>query len=140
MEVKIFLTADFANTDGAGKLNVLGVFTQIHAHTIPVVLSQMHVIVQFEFDSSESGQHRVIFIRLFDPDDKELITIPNEFDIPQTKYAQTVQINVLAGIQRMVFEKFGRYSFKLFMGDSHEVSVTVDVLNVTQPREQQSEG
>jgi|GEM_PF-3358379 len=33
MEVKIFLTADYASVDSANKLNILGTFTQIHAHT-----------------------------------------------------------------------------------------------------------
>lgn len=140
MEVKIFLTADFANSDNAGKLNVLGVFTQVHAPNMPLILPQMHVIVQLAFDWSEGGQHRVMFIRMFDPDGKELVTIPNEFDIPPAKFGQTVQVNLLAGIQGLLFEKIGGYEFKLFMGENYVTSVTVNVIDFTQPHEQQSKG
>lgn len=140
MEVKIFLTADYANIDRSGKINILGVFTQIHARTLPLMLPQMHVIVQLAFDWSESKQHRVMFIRLFDPDGHELATIPNEFDVPDAKYGQTVQVNALAGIQNFTFTKIGGYEFKLFMGDNYVTSVGVDVKDFSQFPEQPTEG
>jgi hypothetical protein len=140
MDVKIFLTADFANIDSSGKLNILGTFTEIRARKLPVVLMQLFVVVQLEFDYSESEQHRIAFVKLFDPDGAELATLPSEFDVPKIRYAQTGQVNVLVGIQRIPFSQIGPYEFKLFLGDNHEKTLKVEVKDYRESTQQHSEG
>ena len=77
MEVKIFLTADFASIDRSGKLNILGVFTEIQARSFPVILMQLFVVIQLEFDYSESGQHKVAYVSIHSPDGVEIATLLN---------------------------------------------------------------
>lgn len=130
MEVKIFLTADYANMDGSGKLNVLGVFTRVQIPHIPVILPNLHVVAKLEFDWSETGNHRIAFIKFFDPDGQELLAVADEFDLPKVAYGQTIQKNILIGLQGFPFEKFGAYEFKLFMESNLITSIKVDVIQV----------
>lgn len=140
MEVKIFLTADFANVDRAGKLNVLGAFTEIQTNKLPVMLMQLFVVVQLEFDYNESEAHRIVYITLYNPDGVELATMPSEFNVPKISYGRTAQMNVLAGIQRILFEEIGTYEFKLFMGDNYVSSVSIDVKDFRESTRQKSGG
>ncbi|MDX2077016.1 MAG: hypothetical protein SFZ02_11330 [bacterium] len=133
MEVKIFLTADYANVDSSNKLNILGAFTQIQARNLPAVLIHLYVVAQLAFDWSEEG-HRIVFIRLFNPDTKELAILSFEFDIPKAPFGQTSRVTILAPMQNVIFEEFGAYEFKLFMGEDHRASMTVDVGLRSQPK------
>lgn len=130
MEVKIFLTADYANMDSSGKLNVLGAFTQIQSPNTPLILPNLHVVAQIEFDWSETGNHRIAFVKFYDPDGQELLAIASEFDLPKIAYGKTIQRNILLGIQGFPFEKFGTYEFKLFMEGNLITSIQVDVIQI----------
>ncbi len=139
MEVLLFFTADFASADSSGKLNVMGIFTQINAPSLPVIIPQIHIVAQLEFDRSESGQHHIIFLRLYDPEEKELFTIPNEFVVPTSGYTAPVQVNVVNAIQRVLVETPGLYYVRLFAGDAHIKTIFIHVVAAAQP-EPQGEG
>jgi hypothetical protein len=140
MEVKIFLTADYANVDRGGKLNVLGIFTEIHALSLPVTIMQLFVVVQLEFDYNESERHRIMSVRLWSPDGAELAILSNEFDVPKIPFSQTGQVNILMGIQRIPFQEIGPYEFKLFMEENHIETIKVEVKDFRESAQQKSEG
>src|SRR5205823_5014735 len=50
MKVDIFTLCDFANTDSAGKLNILGSFDRINAHTMPMVHPLCCLAIKMRFE------------------------------------------------------------------------------------------
>jgi hypothetical protein len=126
MEVKIFLTADYASVDRANKLNILGVFTQIHAHTLPSVVAQFYVILQLAFNDTEKG-NRIVFIKLLNPSGTEIATVSAEFDIPDVGAGHTAHVNILTPLHNIVFSELGSYEFRLFIGEDYQASNQLEV-------------
>src|SRR5215217_3944288 len=48
MEVKLAVLADYANVSQDGKLNIMGIFQEINAPSLPFPLPQMFLVVPFE--------------------------------------------------------------------------------------------
>lgn len=133
MQVKLFLVADYANVDSAGKLNILGVFTKIYCRSLPTE-HQMHIVAQLSFDWSEGGQHRAAFIRFYDPDGKEKATIVGEFDVPKPKVADTTLINLVLGL-RISLDTIGKHEIKLFVDKDYKDTLELDVVEASQQNE-----
>src|SRR5919204_3250104 len=48
MRLSLALLADYANVSHDGKLNIMGIFGQIHAPQFPAVHAQMHLVLSLE--------------------------------------------------------------------------------------------
>ena len=59
MQIRIAALADYTNITESGKLNVLGIFSQIHATQVPAAHPQMQFVVQFAFEPSETGDKKI---------------------------------------------------------------------------------
>jgi hypothetical protein len=47
MEVTVAVLADYANVSQDGKLNIMGIFQEINATSLPFVLPQMYLVMSF---------------------------------------------------------------------------------------------
>lgn len=130
MHVKVFLIADFANTDNAGKLNILGIFTALYAANFPAIHPQLHIVTKLAFDWAEFGQERELIIKLFDPDAKQMAVISRPFQIPSPKLGQVAEMNFIVGIRDIAFSQPGSYEFRLFVDKDQKDIQTLEVVQL----------
>ena len=72
MDVDLALLADAATIDGAGKLNILGIFDRLHTPKFPARHPKMALVLRFSAPLTETGSHE-IEITLKDPVGSELM-------------------------------------------------------------------
>ena len=113
MNIEAFLLCDAA-TEQQGKLNILGAFDNIFTKKVPTVHPACAVAARIRFEKIEEGSHP-IRIRIIDEDGKSIG--------PKLEGNVNVRIigddidsnvaNIVLNIQRLKFEKYGRYRFDL---------------------------
>lgn len=130
MEVKHALLADYANVSREGKLNVLGIFTQIFAQNFPVVHAQLHLIVPWQATRAESGKAKKFEIQLIDEDGKKLFSVGSELVIPDGKPGKAISGNQIMAFNGIKFEKPGQYAFHILINDDQKTSVSFDVIQL----------
>ena len=139
MKVDLFLTADYANITGDGKLNVMGIFREINAYSFPARHSLMHLVIRFEAELGEFGQSRVIHVKLLDGVGKELMAISGNINIPEIKKGMIPQVNAVIELRDIVFPIPGIYQFVVLIDKDHKGSIPVYLNLIDQPPKSQEE-
>src|SRR5687768_18609054 len=104
VEVPLALLADAANTTENGKLNVLGVFSQLLPAELPYVHPVMTLVIKFEADTVERGSQKDIEIRLVDADGKPIISMKSPMVVPnETVPGRPIEIQTLIGLSGLRF-------------------------------------
>ncbi|MBI3912893.1 MAG: hypothetical protein HY327_01660 [Chloroflexi bacterium] len=129
MKTKIAVLADYASVSEGGKLNILGIFSNIMARTAPITHAQMHLVVQFEFDFSEAGQ-KDFRVRLMDLDGKEIVNLAGQLQIPQPSGFETANINQIFVFNNTTFPQFGEYVFEVLVDDAIKAEIPVRVMQM----------
>jgi hypothetical protein len=112
MDVTLAVLADYANTSKEGKLNILGVFSEINPPFLPWNLPQMYVVVSMEAGPSEAGIDMPFSILLWDGDGKEIAKIEQKISIPvSSRPGARATINSIIGLAGVPFNKPGEYAF-----------------------------
>lgn len=128
MQLRIAALADYTNITESGKLNILGIFSQIHAVSIPAVHPQMQFVVQFAFEPAETGD-KTIRIALQDADGNELLSMQGQITLPHPNTPDPVVVNQILVLQNVVFPHFGSYEFVIEVdGETIPAHVPVDIL------------
>ncbi|GIK66998.1 MAG: hypothetical protein BroJett018_47920 [Chloroflexota bacterium] len=127
MEIKVFLTADFANIDNSGKLNILGIFDSIFAKTFPAIHPQLYIVTKVVFDWGEFGEDRNLVYKLFDPDGKQLMSVDRPFNVPSPKFGQTSEMNFITALRDFPFERPGSYELRLFVDKDYKAVAKIEV-------------
>ena len=113
MDVTFAVIADAANLSHDGKLNLLGIFTVIRAPQFPAVHPQMFLVVTFEANAAETGQRRMVDVRLVDPDGKQLGEAAGQLIVPSGEAGYPVQLNHILPLSGVRFERPGDYAFHI---------------------------
>lgn len=133
MQIRIAALADYTNVTDNGKLNILGIFSQIHAQNVPAVHPLMQFVVQFAFEPLETGA-KTIRIVLQDADARELLSMEGRLDIPRPESADPVVVNQILVLQNVVFPQFGNYEFVIEVdGEPVPARVPLDILPARTP-------
>jgi hypothetical protein len=112
MDVTLAVLADYANTSKEGKLNILGVFTEVNPPFLPWNLPQMYVVVSMEAEPSEAGTDMPFSILLWDGDGKEILSIDQKIPVPQpSRRGARTMINNIIALAGIPFNKAGEYAF-----------------------------
>lgn len=128
MQLRIAALADYTNITESGKLNILGIFSQIHATSVPAVHPQMQFVVQFAFEPAETGD-KTIRIVLQDDDAVQVLAMEGQLSLPSPNTADPVVVNQILVLQNIVFPHFGSYEFVIEVdGETIPAHVPVDVL------------
>lgn len=128
MEVRLLLLADLANVDSAGKLNIIGAFNRIFVPQFPAQHPIMYLVVRIVAELGEFNQQRNLVVVLFDEDANEKWRTPNlPFTIPTPDGGRIGEFNAVIGIQMMVFEKPGRYEYRIYIDQDQEGVIPLDV-------------
>ena len=128
MELQILLIADYANTTGDGKLNVMGIFQNIFAASFPVAHPEMYLIAQFTAGPAEHGRKRKIEIALLDEDAaEELVSFSADLEIPQGAGGQRVNVPFLLRLVNTHFPRPGTYEFTVLVDNDEKGSLPIQV-------------
>lgn len=112
MDVTLAVLADYANTSKEGKLNILGVFSEISPPVLPWNLPQMYVVVSMEAEPSEAGIEMPFSTLLWDGDGKEILSIEQKIIVPQpSRPGAHTTINNIIALAGVPFNKPGEYAF-----------------------------
>jgi uncharacterized protein DUF6941 len=131
MNLTLALLADYANISREGKLNIMGIFEQIHAVHFPAMHAQMQLVVRLEASPFESGPHpvRVAFI---DEDARELFQIPGTLVVPESRAGENITTNQIFVLNGVMLPKAGVYEFVIVVGDEEVGRVPLRVLSIPQ--------
>ena len=119
MELTLALLADYANVSREGKLNIMGIFEQIHAQQFPATHPQMQLVMRIEASPFEAGMHPVN-LSFIDADAREMFAIPGALAIPESQDGQNITTNQIFVLNGITFPKAGLYEF-VIMADSDEL-------------------
>ena len=135
MQLRIAALADYTNITDNGKLNILGIFSQLHAASVPAVHPQMQFVVQFAFEPIETGE-KTIRIVLQDEDGNELLAMQGNLTIPTPNTPDPVVVNQILVLQNVTFPHFGNYEFVIEVdGETIPTQIPLDVLPTNAPPE-----
>lgn len=133
MEIDLALLADAATIDVSGKLNILGIFDRISVPSFPTSHPHLALVFRLSASMDESGQHRVEII-LRDPDGEEAKMPPIRGDLQVRPgqgggFGQTrIRIPQVVNIDRLRFEKAGKYTFHVSVDGEERAAVPLMVV------------
>ena len=128
MDIDLALLADAATVDGAGKLNVLGIFDRLGAGTFPARHPRMALVLRFAAPLDETGTHDVE-IRLSDPDGKEVVSMNGELALGPGpgSMGDLIRVPHVLNLDGLVFPMAGLYGFDVRVDGEHCVTIPLTV-------------
>ena len=112
MHIEAFLLCNAA-TESGGKLNILGAFANIQAKEMPFVLPACAVVARIRFEQIEQGRHNTK-LQMIDADGARVgPKLKGAIDVQFPENTDTAVTNLILNIQRLKFEKFGKYRIDL---------------------------
>lgn len=130
MDLRVLLVADYANVTKEGKLNVMGIFTNITAHEFPARHPEMWLIAMLSAAPSEYGQTRKITVKLLNEDATvEVLTWSNDMTIPHATGGRRVEMNQLIRLAGLVFPSAGAYQFCFLVDADEKGTLVIDLID-----------
>lgn len=121
MKVALALTADLANVDGAGKLNILGVFGRVNARAFPYTLPSMMFVAVLRITVAEFGFDHEAHVKLIGEDGKEAFAVgPIHVTKIQVQDRHEIEVPLIFRIDNLVLPVPGRYHWAIVV-DNHEL-------------------
>jgi len=112
MKLDLALLADAATVDGAGKLNILGIFDHISAEEFPARHERMCLVLRFSAAAVDSGEHEVeVVVR--DPDGEEMARMTGSIGLGPFVGAEGVRIPQVLHLDGFVFPQPGVYAVEV---------------------------
>lgn len=129
MQVQMAVLCDAA-TEHMGKLNILGAFDAILARQFPLIHPMCFVAVRFVIEPFEQGAHRVK-LKFVDADGQNLVE-PIEMQMmvqfPPQLDRPFISQNLVMNLQRLKFEKPGRYDVQVLVDGKFLAEIPLSVL------------
>lgn len=131
MKPLLFLVADYANITREGKLNVMGIFNDIFAHSFPARHSSMHLVSILGAELGEYGQTRDFTVRLLDADGNPIFDLSGQFQVPRGGQGRKPKVNLILELKDIVFPNEGIFQFVLLVDKDQkdELSLYVNKLD-----------
>lgn len=112
MRVDLALVADAATVDGAGKLNILGIFDHISAMEFPARHERMCLVLRFAADPGEAGDHEVeVVVR--HPDGDEIARMSGSIELGPVLGGDRIMIPQVLHMDGFVFPQPGTYHIEV---------------------------
>ncbi|MBI3741700.1 MAG: hypothetical protein HY257_08095 [Chloroflexi bacterium] len=129
MRLKLATLCDYASVSEGGKLNILGIFSNIWARSAPITHALMYLVAQMEFDFLEVGQKQFRVV-LVDEDGKETLNLGGEMNVPQATSAEPANVNQIFVFNNTTFPKFGDYEFQVSVNGETCAQISLRVLQM----------
>jgi hypothetical protein len=130
MELLTFLVADYANVAEGGKLNVMGIFSNIFATNFPARHPSMFIVAKLGADLGEYGDQRTLTIKLMDADGHEIMRFERPIIIPQPEGGHRPEVTAILQINDIVFPYAGRYQFSLQIDKDLKGAYPLDITQI----------
>jgi hypothetical protein len=128
MEVTVAVLADYANVSQDGKLNIMGIFQEINATSLPFVLPQMYLVMSFSAGPAEFGTMRNVRVVLLHSDGQEILGLEAQMKVPRPdRPGSRAYINQTIGLAGLAFEQPGDHAFSILVGDDEKATVPLHV-------------
>lgn len=128
VEIKLALLADAANLSREGKLNILGAFTSIYAHEVPVRHPEMQLVLNMDVSAAEAGQEKKLDIKLLGEDGENIGGVSGAFMMPKLqKPGRKMQLGLILPLRDTVFPKEGSYQIAVVVDGRTEVEIPLTV-------------
>ena len=116
MDLNLAVISDAANVSGEGKLNILGIFEDLYAPTLPAVHPLMVLAVSLRAEMLEQGLSHKLEVKLIDDDGHTINYVgPLPFEATAGPAARAVNIPMIIHLTNLKFEKFGSYRFDIYL-------------------------
>ena len=128
MDVDLALLADAATIDGAGKLNILGIFDRLQTTAFPTRHPRLSMVLRFRAAVNEVGKH-AIGISLKAPDGHEVMRIDGEMNLAAGPrgVAGGVLVPHILNMDGLIFPNPGCYAFDVRVDGVHQVAIPLTV-------------
>jgi hypothetical protein len=134
MNVDLAALADYASETRDGKLIAAGIFDRIAPPTIPWQHPTMYIALRLHVHPGEEGTH-ALRIRLVDPDGNELMSMDGDTTIGEIDPVEGTTVQLVLGLNNVVFNTAGRHGFDLFIDGRYEHSLSLTVAEAPAPTE-----
>lgn len=133
MRLVLLLAADYANVTREGKLNVMGIFSEINALNFPARHPSMHLVVKLGAELSEYGGTRDLTVKLLDADGHEIMSLSGPINIPRPEGGRRAEVNAILELKDIVFPKPGPYEFAVLVDTDHKGDLTIYANKIEAP-------
>jgi hypothetical protein len=129
LEVTLAVLADYANVSQDGKLNIMGIFQEVNAPSLPFPLPQMYLVVSFAAGPAEVDSVRDLRVALLHGDDQEpILNLEGQLIIPRPmRSGSRSYFNEAIGLAGVTFERAGEYAFSILVGGDEKATVPLHV-------------
>ncbi len=130
VQVTLALLADYANVSKEGKLNILGIFDNINAQSLPATHPQMQLVLTLEADRGDADKEHKIEIELIDADGTKLFSIGGDLRFASPPPGEHIKVNHIIQLNNLQFNRFGNHEFKIRINKEVRQSVPLSVVEV----------
>ena len=129
MKLLVLLVADYANMTKEGKLNVMGIFTNISTKGFPVRHSEMWLIAKLSASPAEYDTTRKLTVKLLNEDATvEVMSWSQDITVPHGTGGRRVEISPLLRLVGLEFPSEGTYQFSLLVDSDEKGTLPIDLL------------
>ena len=115
-----------------GKLNVMGIFSNINAREFPAIHNSMVLVIRFRADAVEAETTHKVAVKLVDADGGELLSLTTDVKVPKPKnLAMPIEIVAPVRITNASFPRAGLYAFKILIDDNTRDTISLSVTDVS---------
>lgn len=129
MDVDLALLCDAATIDGAGKLNILGIFDRIGVQSFPARHGRLTLVLRFSAGLNEASDHELV-ITMHDPEEEELVRADGNLQLGAgaARARHGIKVPQILNFDGVVFKQAGAYRFDVEVDGEHAVSVPLQVI------------
>jgi len=128
--MSLALLADYANVSREGKLNIMGVFDNIYATSVPVSHGQLQLVLTVEGSSAESGKDHPLEIELISPGGDSVFKVSGTIHFAKAPHEAPIKANSTIQMNNLVFRQFGRYRFVISVDGALREEIPFTVIQV----------
>jgi hypothetical protein len=130
MRVSLALLADYANVSREGKLNIMGIFDNINASSVPTAHAQMQLVLTVEGSAFEAGKDHPMEIELQAPTGDPVFKVNGTLHFGKAPSEAAVKANSTIQLNNLLFKQFGRYRFVITINGAVLAEIPFAVVEV----------
>ena len=133
IKIPFAVIADSANVSREGKLNILGIFQNIGANTVPATHPQISLILTFQGERGDANSEHPIKIQMVSADGEVMMNIEASlrFNMPPSG-EHSVLAHQIFQFANITFPRFGTYDLNIFVNNEVRKTVSLNVTEVKQ--------
>ena len=126
MKITMMLIADYASVDPqTGKLNILGIFRNIEAQSLPTVHPRLSLVVKLEGEANASQSEHAFQLDVADEDGASILNVEGPFSMPASEPGILPECNLILESNGLHIPYAGQYRFHLTVDEGRVEASTV---------------